>query len=232
MSNNTQENISYRDKLALIIITATFIAIIILSFLYYYYSEPKDEAPSKIFSTLIPLFATWIGTVLAFYFGRENFEAASNRYEQIISKLTPEILDDIPVNQIMITTKTMVKKNMSEIQEMSIKDVIDFLVSVDKSRLPVIEEQKVKYILHKSTLLSLIQADPSKASSKIVEFISANESTKSFLAFNQKVILEDIVNQLKMREDIKDVFLYNDNDVLAGWLTDSLIMRYMTSSGV
>jgi len=167
MSNNSQENISYRDKLALIIITATFIAIIILSFLYYHYSEPKDEAPSKIFTTLIPLFATWIGTVLAFYFGRENFEAASNRYEQIISKLTPEILDDIPVNQIMITTKTMVKKSMNEIQGMSIKDVIDFLASVEKSRLPVIEEQKVKYILHKSTLLSLIQDDPQRPPTRL-----------------------------------------------------------------
>ena len=81
MTNKDQDNISYRDKLALIIITATFIAIIILSFLYYFCSEPKDEAPSKIFSTLIPLFATWIGTVLAFYFGRLHLVGLSIQQE-------------------------------------------------------------------------------------------------------------------------------------------------------
>jgi len=51
-----------------------------------------------MFNVIIPLLATWIGTVLAFYFGRENFEAASKQYKSIINQLTPDILDDVEVN--------------------------------------------------------------------------------------------------------------------------------------
>lgn len=34
-------------------------------------------AAQMLFSSLLPLFATWVGTVLAFYYSKENFEAAS-----------------------------------------------------------------------------------------------------------------------------------------------------------
>jgi hypothetical protein len=38
---------------------------------------PGDAVRREIFSVLVPLFSTWVGTVLAFYFSRENFETAN-----------------------------------------------------------------------------------------------------------------------------------------------------------
>lgn len=40
--------------------------------------------------SLLPLWGTWIGTILAFYFSRENFEAASKSYQNVIKSLSPE----------------------------------------------------------------------------------------------------------------------------------------------
>jgi CBS domain-containing protein len=39
--------------------------------------SPVKEAAQLIFTSVLPLLGTWVGTVLAFYYTRENFESAS-----------------------------------------------------------------------------------------------------------------------------------------------------------
>jgi hypothetical protein len=53
-------------------------------------SGSSDKPLSFIGQTLLPLWGTWIGTVLAFYFGKANFEAATQSYKDAIKTLTPE----------------------------------------------------------------------------------------------------------------------------------------------
>lgn len=50
-------------------------------------SENKDAALDTgrmVFSALLPLFGTWVGTVLAFYFSKENFKVASDATRDIV----------------------------------------------------------------------------------------------------------------------------------------------------
>ncbi|WP_129583096.1 hypothetical protein [Flavobacterium cyanobacteriorum] len=59
-----------RDILAMVLIGFSFLAIIVISVLYF--KEPENsEHVKNLFNALLPLMSTWIGTVLAFYFGRE-----------------------------------------------------------------------------------------------------------------------------------------------------------------
>jgi hypothetical protein len=39
--------------------------------------ETVKESAQLLVSSLLPVFGTWVGTVLAFYFSKENFEAAN-----------------------------------------------------------------------------------------------------------------------------------------------------------
>jgi len=98
MENNSDTTPNHRDKIALKLITWSFILIFLISLAFFIstYNQPTES--DKMFNVIIPLLATWIGTVLAFYFGRENFEAASKQYKSIINQLTPDILDDVEVN--------------------------------------------------------------------------------------------------------------------------------------
>lgn len=58
---------------------------------------------SFIAQTFLPLWGTWIGTVLAFYFSKDNFESASRSYQQIIGRLNPdEKLSRLVVKEVMI----------------------------------------------------------------------------------------------------------------------------------
>ncbi|MEM9001442.1 MAG: hypothetical protein AAGB24_14360 [Bacteroidota bacterium] len=222
-----------RNRLATIIIWLTFSAIILLA-LFYYLTKQKADTMQDIFNTLIPLFATWIGTVLAFYFGKENFDIATKRYDKLIDKLSPDILDDINVTQIMISKKTMVFKNLEELEAKKIKEIIDFLNEVKKSRLPILEKGELKYVVHKATFLNALnelEDANSVADYDFSSFISNKkhqEVARSFLTFGKGVILEDIRLALAKNSSIKDVFILDKNKSLVGWLTDSLILRYLS----
>lgn len=50
-----------------------------------------------MFNTSLPVFASWVGTVLAFTFGRENFESANSQMRPLISKLSPEERAQAPI---------------------------------------------------------------------------------------------------------------------------------------
>ena len=39
--------------------------------------DEQYEATQYVFNAIIPLIASWVGTVLAFFFGRESFEATT-----------------------------------------------------------------------------------------------------------------------------------------------------------
>ena len=43
-----------------------------------------------VLTIVLPLVGTWVGTVLAFYFSRENFVAAASQTASLVRQLTPE----------------------------------------------------------------------------------------------------------------------------------------------
>lgn len=67
----------------------------------------KDTAQTLL-STLLPLFGTWVGTVLAFYFSKENFEAASTNALNVLRATGMEKLRSMSVSQGMIPRGRMV----------------------------------------------------------------------------------------------------------------------------
>src|SRR4029453_16222492 len=67
--------------------------------------DERDETTRLVFTAMLPLFGTWVGTVLAFYFARENLQAATKSNPastesslRLIHGFTPET----PVQEAMI----------------------------------------------------------------------------------------------------------------------------------
>ncbi len=90
--------------LTVIVVSATVaVAIIAIN------KGDKLEGVDFIAKTLLPLWGTWIGMILAFYFSRENFEAASKSYQNIIRNLSPdEKMASIKVVDVMIPFERIV----------------------------------------------------------------------------------------------------------------------------
>ncbi len=224
------ETSNRRDRIALYLIGFSFCAIIIISVVLIYFHEGRrDEASWNIFNALLPLISTWVGTVLVFYFGRENFEAASKRYEQIISKLTPEVLAGITVQQVMIDTHTMVSMDISDprLSDFSREKLLIFLDEVKKSRLPILDAGKPKYIIHKSLLNEETRLTVTPLSQDTFkEFAARNPVIAQFGTIKQNDSVES-ARKLIRDNQYKDVFVVDDAGVVVGWLTDSHIIRYM-----
>ena len=219
-----------RDRIALYLIGFSFCAIIIISVVLIYFHEGRrDEASWNIFNALLPLISTWVGTVLVFYFGRENFEAASKRYEQIISKLTPEVLAGITVQQVMIDNHTMISMDVSDprLVDFSREKLLEFLDTIKKSRLPILDAGKPKYIIHKSLLNeeTRLTVNPLSQDS-FKDFVARNPIVAQFGILKPDDSVES-ARKLIRDNQYKDVFVVDEAGVVVGWLTDSHIIRYM-----
>lgn len=73
----------------------------------------KNNATNSmtIFNMVLPVFSSWVGTILAFYFGRENFDIASTqvseanrRLQEVVGTLSPEQRGSQPVASVMRRT--------------------------------------------------------------------------------------------------------------------------------
>jgi hypothetical protein len=66
-----------RTWLALGIVAVSAVGLVVISIAALYWSSDRSATTQTIFTSLLPLFGTWVGTVLAFYFARDNLEAAT-----------------------------------------------------------------------------------------------------------------------------------------------------------
>ncbi|MFC4477341.1 CBS domain-containing protein [Flavobacterium chungangensis] len=212
------------SRIAIMILWVSFFIIILMISFWIYCSND----PEKLFVIILPVISTWVGTILAFYFGKVNFDAATKSFNQVIDRLTPDILDDILVKQVMIDKFTMVsiETTNSLITKFDLKAIIDFLDNIKKSRLPILEGEKVKCIIHKSTLTSeMLKTTKAKT---LDEFITANSVVKEFASINEDKKIED-ARKVMNEKNYKDLFVVDDNNLLTGWLTDTQIIRYMNN---
>src|SRR5215469_7323622 len=72
-------------------------------------AKDTTTASERVFAALVPLFGTWVGTILAFFFTRQNFEVANQSLQNVVSRLSPDDrLRLTPVKDAMISRDKMV----------------------------------------------------------------------------------------------------------------------------
>ena len=122
----------------------------------------KNAAMQNLYSTFLPLIGTWMGAVIAFYFGKENFDAANKNVQAMVQKIitSEDKLKSIRVSDpnVMIAidnisyNKDLIAKLDNTI--LMQKDLLGFFeTNKNIERLPIMDISKVvRYILHKSLL--------------------------------------------------------------------------------
>jgi signal-transduction protein with cAMP-binding, CBS, and nucleotidyltransferase domain len=134
------KNVDARTFLALFITIVTVIAITVLSVVAIV--TPDESASGRaqsIMNVVLPLFGTWIGTVLAYYFSRENFESAAAQTQQLIQQISPEErLQSTPVEGVM--TKTIF--SISD-KDMPVEDAYKELQGRNIKRLLIVNNANV-----------------------------------------------------------------------------------------
>lgn len=138
------------------IVSATFVVGITVLLISIFVK--KDNDMSFIGQTLLPLWATWVGTILAFYFGKSNFEAATKSYQEIIKTLTPEEkMASIKVQNIMIPFNQIKYIEFKDSFSKKIVEIVQDKVFKEYNRFAFIDENRVlKYMIHRIEFTNFI----------------------------------------------------------------------------
>lgn len=105
-----------------------------------------QQTSQLLLSSLLPLFGTWVGTVLAFYFSRENFEAANRGALDVVRSISQR-LGTTKVTDAMMPRASMITLNLAAGQTLDkvlVSDVTDKFNAVGVngqriSRLPILD---------------------------------------------------------------------------------------------
>ncbi len=193
-------------------------------------SPGTDVRAQNVLNSVLPLFGTWVGTVLAYYFSRDNFETASTSTERLVRQLTPEErLRSTPVADVM-------SKNILSIRNLNAKveDEVKKLIAKDSKRyLPILKSTlAIEALVYREGLISylydLSKADRSKKT--IGDLLKERSDLKQPYAFvGEGGTLADAKDALGEIENCKVVFITKSGDPkepVIGLLTTTDIAKY------
>ena len=202
-----------------------------------------------VLGVLLPVIGAWVGTVLAFYFGQVNFEAASRSAANLVRQLSPrEKLQAAAADQAMMkineVTSFKIPPDKTE-ADITIKELIDQGFEKDKSRprqrLPILgTEGRGKYVLHRSTIGAFVapKKHPPDVDETTLSLKDLLEDPKlkdyivsSFLQLAPDATLADAKDLLDKNPQCLDILVTQDgtkNSIVAGLITNVMVLNAAT----
>lgn len=202
-----------------------------------------------ILTIILPLVGTWVGTVLAFYFSRENFVAAAKQTSDLVRQLTPEQrLQSISVTEAMLdmTASTTLKLTLARPEDaanIKVKaDVVEALLEKSKrNRLPIVDDVgRILYVVHRSYidrfLVKRAEAGGTQLEdATLQDLLDADDLKAVFQCF--AVVGKDarliIVKQaMDGNSNCSDAFVTEDGtqgSKAIGWITNAIVQEKATT---
>ena len=216
------------------------------------------DTSKYVFASLIPLFGTWIGTIIAFYFSTESYQAASDSVRATMRDLQKERLSTFIAGETMRPYDQIYKVELDDSNPATMHDVpIDahFTNRLTRqiTRIPVFTKNRIaKYMLHGSVLyefLAEIQSDNpvvvQRGQATLKDFLEYKDGKykklvsgtfvfagKSVTLASAKTAMEQISKQ--SGGPCQDVFVTETGvatEQVLGWLSDKRIERYTHLEG-
>jgi len=202
-----------------------------------------------VLGVLLPVIGAWVGTVLAFYFGQVNFEAASRSAANLVRQLSPrEKLQAAAADQAMMkineVTSFKIPPDKTE-GDITIKELIDQGFEKDKSRprqrLPILNtDSRGKYVLHRSTIDAFVapKKHPPDVDETTLSLKDLLEDSKlkdyivnSFLPLAPDATLADAKDLLDKNPQCLDILVTQDgtkNSIVVGCITNVMVLNAAT----
>ena len=197
----------------------------------------------SVFNILVPVIASWIGTVLAFYFGRENFESANQATQNLVNRLTPQRIANGPASAIM-TDIDRVKKYIIQgagldADDVKLKEIQDIYRTENVTRLPIMQGTLVQYMIHQSMVEQYLanNHDVDPVAKMLREFINerANENPPvlfdhghGFLTVGPSATVNQARELLEANPRVQDIFITSTGGPTApvkGWISNGRLAR-------
>jgi hypothetical protein len=238
---NTDPNIRFRATLATAIICFSIGGIVVLSLvaIMTLSGEDRTQMTQQVFSAVLPLLGTWVGTVLAFYFARESLQAATDSTTQLVAGGRDPLT---PVSRVMIMPSKVVAHHLAageRPEAVALADLMDKMVDAKVHRIPIVDSTGVvMYVVHEATVTKFISIPPVPAAATappahplanrtVADLLAVDELAELIKALGYVAATATVADtRVEMRRvlNCNDVFVTargrNDEPYL-GWITNS-----------
>lgn len=227
-----------RRRLAFWIIIASILGIAVVAGLAIVFSgaEERAETTRLVFTSMLPLFGTWVGTVLAFYFSRESLEAATQSTIDTL-RLSGTLNDRSPVSQVMVPASNMTAITLGAgetAESISLHDVFSQMRSSGRRRIPILDtSSKALYLVHDSTInqfassLGKNPADKGAFTETMGDLLADADLRSLVEAFgfvSQDAVVADARAAMRAIDGANDVFVTvtgQKSEPVIGWVTNT-----------
>jgi hypothetical protein len=151
----TPANDPFRDVVARTVLTFSIWGLILVAIVPALLFKSSD--PKETLNVLLPVFGTWVGTLLAYYFGKDNFESGAKMATTALTG--QEKLQSIPVTTVMIPVSGIelpqeVRDHADHYDQIHLAVVSTQMETSKRERLPLINPANgaAVAVLHKSLI--------------------------------------------------------------------------------
>jgi hypothetical protein len=225
-----------REKLSWVILIGSLIVIAVLAIAVIY--KMPDET-MNIFNMVLPVAASWVGTILAFYFGKENFESANKQVRQMIQQSGTEQKKSTTITAIMKPFADMAQYKMlpgKTEKDVTVKE-LQKLLEGKVNRLPIVDiNGVVKYMIHESSIDKYVAKGGNPDDTLEAFLVRAKDQGFEFGLNKAFVVVKDGATLLeanaKMEEYpfCRDVFVTRGGtpqEPYIGWVSNIRLIKFM-----
>lgn len=231
------ERRSTADRLAIGVVALAGVILLALIICTMLLSDDPGGDSKDVLNSVLPLIASWVGTVLAYYYSRENLQAATRSATELANSLgASEKLKSLRARDTMIPYDRI--EAMTVDDDTPLRDIIEFLKRKGRQRLPIFDADRVvQYIVHLSTINDCIgQAALGNKAVQDLKFrdLVADPArrtllTDSFATIPESATLADAKAALEQMRGREDVFVTRTGargEPVLGWITDNALVRH------
>jgi hypothetical protein len=234
MANNADVEVTgHRDKIAQWLLIFSVFGVTLLATVVVIIKH--DEA-THVMTAVLPLLGSWVGTVLAFYFSKDNFAAATKSVSDLARQITSqEKLATTLARDKMIPRDKMFILDSPDTEKLKV--ILEKLKADNKgARIPFVGNNDVpRYIIHRSVIDQFL-ADKAIAGATNLGDLTLEDLLKDpdikkkleqgFATVKEDATLADVKKAMDISPDCQDVFVTkggSKNEPILGWITNGII---------
>ena len=234
MANGERGDALLRPYLAITLVALSVLGVVLAAMVAILSAtnEGRPEMARLVFVSVLPLFGTWVGTVLAFYFARDNLRAATDSTLRLRQGIEP----GTPVNEAMVPRGQIISFDVpagGNVRTVQLRDLTTKLRSAGVQRIPIFDPSaKVLYVVHDATIArfaDVVGKDPSALTETIDDLLRDPQLSAFIQAIGivgPRAIVADARAAMRSIPSCNDVFVTSSgrrDDPVVGWLTNTLL---------
>lgn len=226
-----------RGKIARWVVVASTVGIFVTGLALIIVLRDSPDRAYSVFTATLPVFSTWVGTVLAFYFSNESFRQASQASQSLFSSTGPAgggepvtkpgiMVPFGTIPRIELNTEQMAGKQPREAAGLlKMKMLVDAFPQ-GAGRLVIFDDKKIPiYVLRRSALPTEVGTGDTLQS--YLATGTNEEAARNFTWTSSTASLADARRTVELRR-VSDLFITDQggsSEPTIGWVPDENLRR-------